>query len=397
MFDKILIRQQKKGYRERPIDVGTLVETMLFYGSTHVIANRAMLDELILHLGADNLIRLMEADILTIAYTEQSTAIMTRTQNGTEFHDAIAYSSPKHTVDLALRNSCLAIIPGQGKARRTARRLEKHITTVDVPKVLTNGAREALLDAEYFPDAARLVLKGLIPNANIQGVEFASRKEPDGIVVATNLNFAAVNEIYHQNVPKSHSSITNGHILDHIQDAEYDLYFASSLSAELATCETSSKLISEKVNLLVSQREQSDHQIQSFQECVVHDCYSIRESFNGGVINANDVTDAILAATEFKGWLAGQDPDANLVSEYVKEIEKKSKFDKLPGKSTRFVIFSGLGLAVDVVATGGLGTAIGLGVSALDTFYLDKLLKGWKPNQFIEEEIKPLLEKPGPK
>jgi hypothetical protein len=47
-----------------------------------------------------------------------------------------------------------------------------------------------------------------------------------------------------------------------------------------------------------------------------------------------------------------------------------------------------LGLLADSIATGGVGTAIGLTVGALDTFCLDKLFSGWKPNQFIEEEVK---------
>ena len=44
------------------------------------------------------------------------------------------------------------------------------------------------------------------------------------------------------------------------------------------------------------------------------------------------------------------------------------------------------------MATGGIGTAVGLGLGALDTFYLDKLISGWKPNQFIEDDVKELLK-----
>ncbi|NQU84350.1 MAG: hypothetical protein HQ541_01190, partial [Mariniphaga sp.] len=55
-------------------------------------------------------------------------------------------------------------------------------------------------------------------------------------------------------------------------------------------------------------------------------------------------------------------------------------------------IFTGAGIIADAVATRGIGTVIGLGLGALDTFYLDKLISGWKPNQFIEDEVKELLK-----
>ena len=30
-------------------------------------------------------------------------------------------------------------------------------------------------------------------------------------------------------------------------------------------------------------------------------------------------------------------------------------------------------------------------IGALDTFFIDKLLKGWKPNQFVEGEIRNII------
>ena len=72
-------------------------------------------------------------------------------------------------------------------------------------------------------------------------------------------------------------------------------------------------------------------------------------------------------------------------------MTKKTIIDKLPGKSARWSVFTGAGIITDLVATGGIGTAVGVGLSALDAFYLDKLLAEWKPNQFIEEEVRELL------
>jgi hypothetical protein len=51
-------------------------------------------------------------------------------------------------------------------------------------------------------------------------------------------------------------------------------------------------------------------------------------------------------------------------------------------------LFSGAGLILDHALTGGIGTAIGMGLGLADTFLIDKLLRGWKPNSFVDIQIK---------
>ena len=99
----------------------------------------------------------------------------------------------------------------------------------------------------------------------------------------------------------------------------------------------------------------------------------------------------IRKAEEFKTWLQGVESNSDLLKEYYQAVTKETKLEKLPGKSVRFSLFTGLGLAADATFTGGLGTLAGVSLGALDTFYLDKLIAGWKPNQFIEEEVLPLV------
>ena len=60
-------------------------------------------------------------------------------------------------------------------------------------------------------------------------------------------------------------------------------------------------------------------------------------------------------------------------------------FDKLPGEGLRFSLFTGAGIRVDSCLTGGISAAIGVAFGLGDTFLLDKLVKGWKPNQYIDE------------
>jgi len=40
-----------------------------------------------------------------------------------------------------------------------------------------------------------------------------------------------------------------------------------------------------------------------------------------------------------------------------------------------------------------MGTATAVAISAADAFLLERLRKGWKPNQFIDESLKPFTGK----
>ena len=96
-------------------------------------------------------------------------------------------------------------------------------------------------------------------------------------------------------------------------------------------------------------------------------------------------------AAKFSGWLRGQKQDADLVQEYYKKVTEQSWINKLPNKIMRWALFTGIGLSIDMAGASGVGTSAGLAVSAFDTFLLEKLMSGWKPNQFIEGPLRTFI------
>ena len=62
-----------------------------------------------------------------------------------------------------------------------------------------------------------------------------------------------------------------------------------------------------------------------------------------------------------------------------------SWLDRLPGRAARFALFTSGGAVLDLAA----GLPIGLALGLADTFILDKLVRGWRPNQFIEDVLAP--------
>lgn len=393
MFESITFFNQNKTDTSNPLDIGALVECMLFYGETSVVANQSILRQLFTYFEVDRVIELIEEDLLNIIYTETNVAVLTRTINGTEYHDTAQFSSPQHTYQDELRKICIDVIGKAGKGRRSAQRIQGLIKVRNHDNIILEGARKSFADQEYINYSAKSIIRALIPEKiNVDDVIFQTEKTESGIVIATNINFVALNQVYHKYVPPTHSTINPATILSHTLEVESELYFSSNNLSEIATSGLSANLISHRINYLLEKSIKSSEKIQDFQGFVFNDAKSLREAINKKLINLDDLMLVLKNSRKFKKWIMGVEPDQDLIKSYYAEITKKTIVDKLPGKSVRWGLFTGAGIIADVLATGGIGTTVGIGLGALDTFYLDKLISGWKPNQFIEDEVKELLK-----
>jgi len=392
MFESISFANQNNRNTEHPIDIGSLVESMLFYQNTTVLANHNILLQLLRDFGIEATIELIEEGLLNIVFTESHTGIYSQTINGKRIHDPVIFSSPQHTSQEVLRKICTDLTGKSGKGRRIGKRLGDKIKVVHHDKLVVEGARKSFLDPNYISQAAKLVLKDLVPEVGeLKDFVFETNQATKGIEVNTNLDFLYLNQIYHRRVSPKHSTITPAHILSDILNAECQLYFASTGLTELATSSLSSILIEQKVSYLLERSKTSQRAKVDFQDFIFGESKSLSEAVNQKSIPIEDVLKVLKKSQKFKKWLAGIDPDENLIKNYYSEVTRETIVDKLPGKSIRWCIFTGLGILADSITTSGLGTLAGVALGALDTFYLDKLIAGWKPNQFIEDEVKKLI------
>lgn len=393
MFESITFFNQNTTDTSKPLDIGALVECMLFYGKTSVIANQSILRQLFTYFGINRVIELIEEELLNVIYTETSVGVITQTKNGRDCHDIGQFSSPQHTYEIELRKICIDITGKTGKGRRTAQRIQKLIKVKNHESIILEGARKSFADQEYINYSAKNIIQSLIPEkVNVDNVVFQTEKTEDGIIVNTNINFLELNKIYHKYTPPTHSTINPAMILSHTLNVESELFFSSSNLSEIATSKLSSNLISHKVNYILEKSIASAKKITEFQDFIFNDAKSLKDAVNSKKIDLDKLITVLKNSQKFKKWITGIAPDEGLIKQYYAEVTKKTIIEKLPGKTTRWGIFTGAGFVADIVATGGIGTAVGLGLSALDAFYLDKLLSGWKPNQFIEEEVRELIK-----
>lgn len=393
MFESILFRRSSTHPGQAAVDVGAIVEALLFYGSIHVMVERSSLLELIVGFGDEILLELVESGFLKITYIDSWNAIMTDSIGGRSMHSPVFFTSPNHEFDDVLRDLCVEIHGKPGRGRRAARRLEKVFHVHRHDQAVADSVKGVFLNDQYMQTATKSMLSELVPGYDFSSSSFLVREVGDRFVVESDLDWLAVNNCYRKFVPPEHSTIAPAYILSHIFDVECDLYFSSVNCSELHTSLLNSKLISARINYIVQQRLNNQAELDRFQSAVFSGAKSVREAVNTGKVSVAQLLPVIESSHKFKKWLHGRPFDSDLLAEYHREVTAGTIVDKMPGKTSRFLLFTGLGAAIDVVTTGGFATAAGFGLGAFDSLFLDKLIKGWKPNQFIEGKLSPIINR----
>lgn len=392
MFESVLFRRQSNLPNEPPIDIGSLIEAMIFYGRTTIVVDREILGHVLHAFGVDAFIEFLSEGLLSVSYTETMNGIRTEIDSaGHQLHDPVIFSSPQHSFPDELRKICIEVFGKDGKGRRLARRIEPLIKIVHHDNMTADGVRTSILDERYLKAATEHILSALMPHVSFDGIEFIAEPVGEKLRIHSNLNFFALNQAYHKTIPATHSSITPAYVLSHLFDAECDLYFSSMHLSEIVTRPLNAGLLSHRLNYLIQRRVQSEANVSRFQSAVFADARTVAAALRAGNASPSDFLPVLKRSQKFKSWLSSKPYDADLLNEYYKEITSKSLVEKLPGKSARFAIFTGTGIAADILVSGGLGTAAGVAFGALDTFVMDNFLKGWNPSQFIEDDLRPLL------
>ena len=390
MFDKALINRAGV---EQQIDLGTIAEVLFFYGKTHFLLDRSSIIALAKQLDRDVLLELFDRGIVSLSYTRDTFCVLTEGLPAVHTFGAIKFGGrPEKKVTNHREEIAESLERQLGKSRDTATLAKAIADRVDLhrfrgipekEKVIPNLMRSDIEDAAFIQSGARTVLSHLLPGFDKQSnFEFRLIKTHEGsYFVHSDLDFQALNKEYSKLVPPSHSSITASYILALIQAARADTFFAAYYMAEPVTTPLSSDLIALKHFEFLRRRHINAEDISLFHEMVVPEFPTIKEVINSGNRSMKEFLHLLDEAAKFKKWLIEANPDVGLIQSYQKEVTKKSWADTLPGKSIRFTVAASAGFLASL-ATGT--PAGGLGVSAANTFLVDRLLKGWRPNQFIQ-------------
>jgi hypothetical protein len=256
---------------------------------------------------------------------------------------------------------------------------------------------QAFLDHNATENSVKALVELAAPGfAPSEPLRFRIEEQSQGFFVDTNIDFDSLNQIYNRRVPTEHSSLSEAYLLALMQGAYEATYYAATLESEVAVAPIEQVVQAKVVESIVRRHTQSQSQIADFVDLTMSDARAIREAINSGHVSFAQLLKLLESAEKFRHWLREQPIDAELLRSYYQAVVSDSWADKLPGKSVRWAVFTGLGLAADALGTAPWGTIGGVAISAADAFLADKLIKGWKPHQFVEGELKALFKKEDP-
>lgn len=392
MFESICITQQNKSDYSSQLDIGFLAETLLFYQSVRVIGDAGVLEQLIKRCGVDALFQLLEAGLLKFTFVENTTGIRTLDRGTTnELHAPATVGAFKNTFQEAAPKFFEEASGHRGKGRRLANHLVKKIEINSFDSTLLNKVVEDFENEAYLREASAALIALIAPEYRPPSeIEFRLERVNDNFRVHTNVNFQDANKSFVKHVPQNFGELTPALFLSYIIDVRKNLDFAVQYESEIATHQVISRLIKVKFSTILTSSD-SEAQIGNFEDLVLDDSRALRESINNGERTFSQFLQILEKAEKFRHWLHGQPKDANLVKAYFREVTKSTWIDTLPGKIARWTFFTGTPLLVGL-GLGALGMPIGVILSAADTFLVDGLVRGWRPDQFIESSLIPFVK-----
>jgi hypothetical protein len=259
---------------------------------------------------------------------------------------------------------------------------------------MIKGSQANLKNGTFLEASVRQVLERLAPGYSLpEPLLFRPQLVPEfGVRYETNINFDEVTRIVHENAALKDSPINTALLLASIMAVEPGIIIASRNASEIAVDPIKSAIISNRFSDLIKRSSLNKEQLEAFNDVLVSESHCVAEAVNGGVRTFRDVVKLVQEAEKFKSWVHGIEEDSQLRDEYCKAVGSVDWADKLPQKSLRFTLMTGLGVLAGVLLTPTGGVAVGVALSAADYFLLDKLVKGWKPNQFVQNSLKPFVK-----
>jgi hypothetical protein len=394
VFEKTVLRRSQIG---QGLSLGEIAEALLFYQNVHLVLDVQSLGGLVKSLGASELSALLERRRLTAVYAEDMLATNNESRGSLQIHSFVtATISGKKNGETMLRSRRerlqymleLMQLSG-GDARRLADRFLKMVpvTRYSGDVFVTGGVHKSaaadLTDLNYVTAAFRRMLReqvGFEAYAERLRVE-VTKLSAEQFTLSHNIDFVKGNT-RRKEVNPTLESLTEGNLLAALLDANADLNIASHYGGDFYTSATNSDIVRIRYAEVLKRTGRSMEQLKQFQDIVLRGYPTIREAIDSGTRSFSDFERLLEKSDRFRETVHKIGPDASLVAEYFGEVSKEGWISSLPVKVIRYVI----GLTV-----GTASPAAGAALSAADTFILDKL-KGWRPNHFVDDKLKPFLE-----
>jgi hypothetical protein len=386
VLDRLCVSSHRKLDADRPLDLGALGEAMLFYGEVRLISNRAVLTQLIRDLSIADLFTSLSEGYLRITYVDGGFGVLTE-NTGTPFerYRPITYQSDVLDFDAAADLAFTEKTGSDSKGRKLRRKLSPFVQFHRWDGDVVDAVKQDLARPDFVNSSANAVVAAAAPDVHNLARTF--RIEPDGdfLRVTTDIDFVKVNSSFHQRVSPGVTSIAPAQILAEIVEGRAQLQYAAEYEGEISTDVMTTQILQLKCEEVIGRSSGSQKKIDLFQDRALEG-RAVRESINSGQRSFADLLTVIGKGRRFRDWVASREDDRDLLDAYYQEVTRLSWVDRLPVKSVRWAVFGSTGIALAEAGVPQAGP-IAMGIGAFDALLLDRLARGWRPNQFVENKL----------
>lgn len=396
MFENTILRSSKDN---SPISAGQIAEALLYYQKVHIFIDRGTLFNLIQQLGIDRFLVLLERPEISAVYCEEILCVSSDSEGRSPFYGlftALFAGTQSHGKLRNLQDRLELELKQKGYRESEAMRFSR-IFTKKVPKRKLSGnyflkggivsaAKSDLLDDVFIKKAMHSIIASITgDNTFGDNLKFEVTDSINGqLFVDTNINLGLINQRRLRLQPSA-EPLTIAHLLSKILNARADLALASFYGGDFVTSEVSSSVIQVRHAELLRRSNINAEMRQQFTKIVLPDSPSISEVIDSGERTFDEFLKLLDEAKKFKKWISGVNPDEGLIRSYQQDVSSPGWIQKLPAKVLRYVFTSQIGdLTDDPLVEKIAGLA--------DSFIIDKFLKGWKPNHFIDNKLSKFVE-----
>jgi len=397
MFDRIFIKENK--ISETSVDLGTLCESLLFYDKTDFLLDKFTVSQFVKSIDIEKLKEYSSNGIINLHIRNSAIAIIRMEKMGKLGKLGVGPAITKSkSFDLSpfIHQGYFDVL---GDKKQASKKTDEFLElcspleyTTGFQKILESECEDTILLASQL----RIYINSYLPQLDLSSLQLTIENKfdtPMGVPVYifnSNFNLDELNEKYSQLMPEGHFFDWSTFLLNS-NESSGDINIASQFNAEIYTDIKHYPYIQNRVEELVKKASRSKDDIKVFENIILDQYKPIRDSINSGEKSFADFTEILDKSLKFKKWLKGIENDSSLLGHYYEEVTKGSWIDKKEIKATRFGIFTAFSIIGDFLA-GGIPIATLLS-SFSDNYLLPKLASGWKPNQFIDNDVKTFLPK----
>jgi hypothetical protein len=389
MFEKICVHYSD--------NVGKICEALLYYDEVEILFNERTLNRLFNNIAPNEFVPFLyeHKDRIHFHYYETGIGSNLLHMNKLQTEGDISDCSSSFSFNLMLesdvdRNPYIEYLrkyrrlPNQGDTSKDKKIADKFIEMLVYNYHSHNFFEDIVNDinsSKTYQEFCRRIVSDSINYKLDENVRFVLEEAP-----YSGKKIRSLNHAFSDNTFNDIKSFTIDYVTNFMK-----VYEASEFNADIYNLKANERLITSRITESLKLVRDFDEQNEIIRLTTnqVNDIASVINNGSKGIREFNKLYEK---SHKYKEWLKELDGDSKLINEYCRAITTDSAFDKSPMKIMRYFAFTALGFGADLLGAGGLGTMTSLGISGIDAFVLDKLFGGWKPNQFINKDVKKFLK-----